>query len=112
MAHDFYIKQNDLLPEIEVTCIREDTGAVVDLTAATAVVFKMRKRGTKPGSEKVDAAASFEDKPNGVVKYTWAGTDTDTKGDWDAEFQVTIGGKPITFPNHEYLRIRITGDIS
>lgn len=111
MAHDFYIKQNDLLPEIEVTCIRDDTGAVIDLTAATAVTFNMRKPGNN-GTPKISAAGSFVDKPNGIVKYTWTGTDTDTIGSFDAEFEVTIGGKPLTFPNHEQLRIKIRGDVA
>lgn len=110
MAADFYIKQGDLLPEIQVTCTDADTGDPIDLTAATDVRFHMRKPGAS--AEKVDAAAAFVNKAGGIVKYSWQGTDTDTVGNFDAEFEVTFPAGTLTFPNWKQLEIKITGDVS
>lgn len=110
MAADFYIKQGDLLPEIQVTCTDADTGDAIDLTAATAVRFHMRKPGAS--TEKVDAAATFVDKALGQVKYSWTGSDTDETGEFDAEFEVTFGAGTLTFPNWKQLIVKITGDVS
>jgi hypothetical protein len=103
----FRIKKRDLLPEIQGTC--EDANGPVDLTTASSVRFLMGLSGS--ATNKVSAAATFVDRPNGIVKYTWAGTDTDTAGDYDAEFEVTWPGtKPETFPNRGFIKVSITDD--
>lgn len=105
---DFWIKQDDLLPEITAT-LRDGAGAAVDLASA-AVAFKMRLAGGT--TLKVNAAATIVSAPLGQVKYTWTGTDTDTVGDYEAEWQVTFpSGKPETFPNDGYTLIKIAADL-
>lgn len=107
---DFTIKQHDLLPELQA--VLSDRNGPVDLTNASAVEFHMRLPGST-GTAKVDAAATFVDKPNGVVKYTWTGTDTSVADQWYGEFEITwIGGKLETFPNDGQLLIGITGDLA
>jgi hypothetical protein len=103
----FRIKRGDLLPEIEGTC--EDDDGPVDLTNATSVRFLMGVNGSS--TNKVAAAATFVSKPDGTVKYTWAGTDTDTVGPYDGEFEVTWpGSKPETFPNRGFIKIDVFQD--
>lgn len=108
-AQDFYIKQGDLLPEIQGICKDEDTDLAIDLTAATGVKFRMFKPGS--ATPKIDAVGSFVDKANGVVKYSWQGTDTDTKGVYDAEFEVTFGAGTLTFPNWTHLKVKVTAEV-
>ena len=110
----FTLMEGDLLPEIQFT-IENDDGTPVDLTAATSVRFLM---ATLPDdgtdSENViDAAATFVDKPNGVVKYSWAGNDTDTRGKYAAVFEVTDGlGKKFSVPNDDYIYVTILARIA
>jgi hypothetical protein len=103
----FRTKRGDLLPIIQGTCT--DVNGPVDLTNATSVRFLMK---SSAGVAKVTSAAAFVDRPNGVVSYTWAGTDTDTVGDYTAEFEVTWpGAKPETFPNRGYITVSIFQDL-
>ena len=105
---DFYIKEGDVLLKIEAT-LKDENDAVVDLTGA-AVIFKMKGRTSV--TIKVDAAATIDDAVNGKVSYTWAAGDTDTAGDYHAEFEVTFtGGSVLTFPNDGYLEIKILSDL-
>jgi hypothetical protein len=104
---DFVIKEGNLTPEITSTL--KDQDGVVNLTGA-AVRFHMRNRET--GAVKVDAAATIVSPTAGTVKYTWTGTDTDTPGNYDGEWEVTISAKPTTFPSDGYDKIRITEKIA
>lgn len=93
MSADFQIPKGRLLPI--VTAALSDADGEIDLTGAT-VKFQMRLPGSS--TLKVDAAAVVEDADQGEVSYTWAGTDTDTRGLYIAWFQVTTGGKTFFVP--------------
>ena len=105
---DFYIKQNDLLPVITAT-LKDGDKNPVDLSTATSVKFLMRKVGAS--AAKVNAAAAITDAVGGDVTYSWVGTDTDTTGDYQAEWEVNWGTKTETFPNDGWLRVKILDDI-
>lgn len=106
-APDLFMKQGDLLPELTATL--EDALGVVNLTGAS-VVFTMRPVGST--TPKVNGSASIISAPDGTVKYTWSGTDTDTVGDYHGEFEATFGIKKMTFPNDRHLFIRIVDDLA
>lgn len=106
----FNVKRDDLLPEPQVT-LYDALGAVVDLTTATSVKFLMRLAST--GAVKVNAAATVVTAGSGVVKYTWAGTDTDTAGSYQAEWEVTWpGGKTQTFPTKGFDTVVVYEDVA
>jgi hypothetical protein len=101
------VKQGDLFPDVETT-VRDENGAVVDLTAAT-VTFSMR-RAREPGSVKINGAAGvLVDGPNGKIAYRWAGSNTDTPGTYEGEFRVTPtgGADPFHVPTDGYIEIVI-----
>ncbi len=108
MATIFTIKRGDTLPFIEAT-LRSESGAPVNLTAAS-VLFKMKK----PGSNAVliSRACTITDAANGVVRFIWQAGDTDTIGNYSAEFEATFfDGSVETFPNDGYVTVRVVGDI-
>ena len=105
------IWRNDLLPVVTVTATYAD-GTAVDLTAATSPKFHMRLVGSS--TLKVDEAATIESPATaGRLSYSWAGTDTDTAGRYQAEFEVILDGKRLTFPGPDQtLEIVVREDIA
>ena len=104
----FYIKQNDTSPALQATLKDSDNNAV-NLTGAS-VSFKMRLIGGT--TLKTNHTATIFNASNGVVTFNWRSSDTDTAGDYQAEFQVTYSDSSIeTFPNNGYIRIEIIDDI-
>ena len=100
------VKQGDLFPPV-ITTVKDELGAVVDLTGATAIKFSMRK-SRDPTSIKLNLAtgALNGSGSDGKVKYQWVGTDTDTPGTYEAEFRVTpASGNPFRVPTDGYIPI-------
>ncbi len=105
------IKQGDLFPDIE-TVVRDENGAVVDLTGAT-VKFYMR-RSREPASVKINNADGvLVDGPGGRIKYPPTGSDTDTPATYEAEFRVfpTGGADPFRVPTTGYIIVEIEAKI-
>lgn len=106
-----HMARNDLLPDLAITCKYAD-GTAVDLSTATSPEFHMRTAGDASASLKVDGTATVTDGTGGKIAYSWALGDTDTVGIYDAEFEVQIGGRRLTFPNGEQsLQVVIKGDL-
>ena len=104
-----FVKQNDTSPAIEAT-LQDSDGEAVNLTSATAR-FLMRRRGRT--TAKVSAEATITNAAAGVVQYDWDPADTDTPGQYEAEFEVTYSdGTKETFPSRGYISIVIVDDIA
>jgi hypothetical protein len=105
---DFTIKAFDRLPSIQATLSD-------DLTSATSVDFIMRPalNGVPSGTVKVNSPAVIVTTGvTSVVRYDWAATDTDTAGQYVAEFEAHYsGGKTRTFPTTTYLTISVLADL-
>ncbi|MFA9232007.1 MAG: hypothetical protein ACEQSU_14885 [Microgenomates group bacterium] len=104
----FTIKRGDRLPTLRYTLIGPD-GSAQDLTGAT-VVFSMAEKtvGTlvvNRGASTIVTAAS------GIVDYAWGALDTATAGEYNGEFEATIGGLKMSFPNDGNLTISIVSDL-
>lgn len=103
----FAIKSGDLSPTYTVLLADAD-GALIDLTGLD-VQFVMRSL-TAPYEVKVDAAASPDPDQSanrGRVTYVWVTADTDTPGDYLAEWVVSGLGRAQTFPSADYNRVRV-----
>jgi hypothetical protein len=105
----FFIKRNDTSPSLNVA-LEDDVGRPIDVTGAT-IVFHMRN--SADDSVKISgASATIVSATRGEVRYSFSATDSDTSGNFEAEFQVTFSGGAIeTFPNDGYINVIITEDV-
>lgn len=109
MAPTAYMKRNDLLPVLKGIA-KDADGVIVDLTNAASIEFHMTPMGST--TPKINTTASFGVRSAGEMLYTWAGDDTDTAGQFYAEWEVTWLGQTETFPNGEHIVVVITGDLA
>jgi hypothetical protein len=85
------LKKGDYGNTIVATVVDEDD--IVDLTAATSIVFKFRKPS---GTTLEKTGALFTDGSDGKVKYVTASGDIDESGTWRFEVVVNINGGKFT----------------
>jgi hypothetical protein len=101
----FTIKRNDRLPSLIATLA--DESGPYNLTGATVDII------WKPsGGVATRAACTIVTAASGIVRYDWSATDTLTAGTYDLEFEATISGKKMTFPNAGYLQLIIEADLT
>lgn len=110
----YLLKRNDTRPRIRMY-LRQGAGAgtPIDLTNATAVVFNMRPAGSEvPKISRADA--SIVTANAGLVQYTPTSSDTDTPGDFLAEFEITFSdGGVLTVPEgNDWIYITVGKDIA
>jgi len=111
MATDFYIKQDDRLPEIE-SILKDADDTVINLSGATVKFIMTSKLADIGSTPKVEADATVVDAVTGHVKYAWIAADTDTAGVYRAEWEVQFADTRLeTFPNDSYLEVKVTGDL-
>jgi hypothetical protein len=108
------MKQGDLLPSLQVFFSYADPTLTLDIPTGSPLVFTMRAEGSD--TPKINrAAATIVSSSGGTVvcRYDWADGDTDTVGDYRAEFEVTLNGdQALTMPTEGYLRVRIEDDLA
>lgn len=103
---DFVIKQGDLLPVIEATLTDAD-GNPVDLSGAT-VRFVMRQVDADVATVNGNAVPDPDQVANrGVVRYPWLDGDTDVPGVYRVDWPGAFATKQETFPNSNYLVVKI-----
>lgn len=102
----YYLKGGDKKPTIELICYNDD-GSVHDLTSATNA--KLVVAPVVGGRRVVDLGAMTfaTDRTTGVVKYTWAGTET-VPGEYLMEVIVDYGlSTQESFPRGSYYKLFI-----
>lgn len=103
---DFYIKQRNVSPALEVQLLANDKSPIGLENAR--VRFKMEQ--STGGSVEFEKPAKIIDKQDGRVAYEWDRDDTAAPGQYRGEFVVDFdGGSPFqtdeTFPSKDYLSI-------
>lgn len=107
---DFYIKQGDTQPDL-VAILKDADGDAVDLSTATSVTFHMRMKNET--DVLINRATIISPTVTGQVTLVWLATETETAGDFEAEFEVLWNtGKISTFPNKKHTSIQITEQIA
>ncbi len=103
------IKANDRKPSIQTTLSYSD-GTVPNFTGAIVSFIMRRKTGT--AAPKVNAPAVIVNATTGVIRYDWTAADTDSPGEYLAEWEVTFAdGLPQTFPTDAYDDVLIYADL-
>jgi hypothetical protein len=110
MATTVEIRQNDLLPLLDYTLVKDTSDTAHDLTDAT-VRFTMRNK--LRGNVKINRATmTIIDAAAGQVRYSWIASDTNVAGEFVGEIEVTFSsGKILTFPEEEYIPIIIKKEL-
>lgn len=109
-THELTYKRGDMLPPLDANLVQDSANTPHDLTGAT-VVFILRNQ--KTGALKVNrGSCSIVDATLGQVRYTWQTTDLNIAGVYNGEFEVTFAtGKPLSFPQEDYIEITIEKDL-
>ncbi len=98
------MKRNDRLPALAATLL-DGNGAALNLTGTT-VAFHMWRGGAS--TFKVNASCTVTSAAGGQVSYDWAAGDTDTAGEWQAEFEITYTGpRTLTCPNGDNFLVNV-----
>lgn len=106
---DFFIRQGDTAPQLAAT-VQDEDGNAIDISGAKAVKFHMADPNYQT---KVDASGTIVDGKNGKIAYAWSDGDTDERGWFYGEFQVTHKDDSVqTFPNRDYIRIRVERELA
>lgn len=103
----FYIKVGDLLPAIRAQLL--GAGGSIQKLYGTAVEFHMKDAD---GVVVTHAQATIENEARGIVRYDWTEPDTDEAGTFVGEFEVSAGGKTMTFPNSGNITIIMTDELA
>lgn len=108
---DIEVKRNDRRPYLDSTLT--DANGAVDLSGATVKFFMVdADDNTVIDQTSTGSLVTIQSATAGTVRYQWAAADTSTGGRFRAEWQVTFGdGTQATFPNTEYLTVRILADL-
>jgi hypothetical protein len=105
--YDVIIKRGDTRNCIKAV-LKDASGTPVDLTDCS-VSFHMAPLN-RPAV--ISRAVHIEDAGNGEVWMVWAPGETDSTGIYRAEFEVIYqDGRRETFPNANYISIRILEDL-
>lgn len=108
---DVTYKQADTWPPLQRQLKQNVDGVVslVDLSTATVVKFIAK---SQDGLTTITNTGTFVDKPNGIVQFTFAGTDLAVVGTYNCEIEITWGaGQYETFPNDSYFTMLIVADL-
>jgi len=98
------MKVGDTFPPIQVTITYSDGSTPVNLTGGS-VRFLMQ---TLDGVTSIAQTATIVSASDGIVKYDWVAGDTDTEGEYHAEFEATLStGKIVSAPTNGYIDVHI-----
>lgn len=107
---DFTIKQNDTLPDLNLT-LTDSGGFPFDLRYTAGVYMRMQKRAALYA--KVGRFVTVVDDVNGRIKHVWQAGDTDEIGVYRTEFEATDSlGRIQTYPNDGFYLIEVVDDIT
>lgn len=104
----FVIKRGDLEPPLRFTLY--DGTAPANLASAASVRVICSRRGALRW---VDTDPDLSDAALGVVVHRWQAGQTDERGTFQTEVEVTWpGARPQTFPAAGYLDFRVDDDLA
>jgi hypothetical protein len=109
----FTITQGDNSPSLVTTLSSEDSSGI-DLSNASDVRFIMQDMYERVViDETLDDAVRIVDEERGIVEFIFSQPETETVGEYEAEFEVTYtNGAVETFPTDGKIDIKIVEHIA
>ena len=101
MIEVFYIGQGKTLPYYDAQ-VRDEDGAVT-LSTITAVYFSLKNLST--GSVVLSKPALVVNQVEGLAEYQWAVGDTDTVGEYAAEFTFLTPDGSFSLPRNTIAKV-------
>ena len=110
VAARFVIKRHSQRPSLRMYVKNTITDGPFDFTGATAVKFAMKDSS---GNLVFSNPAVIESpSTSGYLRYNWGATDTQTAGEFRAEFDVSYGvGDKLTVPVKGNILVKIYEDV-
>ena len=105
---DLAIKEGDTEPIVDATLERDGSAYDLSTLSNPTVYFRM---GFTDDPPLVDSQATIVNQSSGEIQYEWQSGDTDTVGNFKAEFVVEGDNTITTFPNDGYLSISILEEV-
>ena len=106
----YYLVKGDDAPQIKITLTRDETGAVIDVSAAT-VLLKFRKKGSATVLSTLTSEATSEQAALGIALFSWSSTDLDiSAGNYEAEIQITYNGTNVVETVYELIDFVVRED--
>lgn len=90
--------------------LQDGNGVALSMAEPPTVKFQMRKKSDTV--LKIDRAAVIVDAPTAHVRVTTTAGDTDTPGNYIAEWRVSYAGGDVVVPEEGYLTVRIWEDLA
>jgi len=103
-----YIKRHDTLPGLGVTLKTYD-GTPINLTDATVL---LTLKSASSNAILFDKPCQIIDAEAGTLIYLWGSTDTNTSGEYFAEFEITNASGKLTVPTIEIFTVVIIDDLN
>lgn len=108
----FVIKRHSTRPYLEVLVTNSD-GTPFNFTGATSVRFSMKDEEDTVVIDNAVAGFSGGNPALGKLQYRWTASDTDTEGEYSAEFDVVYSPtEKLTLPLDGDIRVKIYVDVN
>jgi hypothetical protein len=108
----FLIKRHATRPYIELL-VKNSDGTAFDFTGASEVLFSMKDQDDVLKIDSVAAEFDADDPTLGKLRYKWVKADTDTEGEFNAEFDVNYpGSETLTVPVDGDIRVKVYTDVN
>jgi hypothetical protein len=106
------VNEDIITVEIKRTSVRKIRMKLTNGTSSPLEGVRFQMRGFQRGILKMDRAAEFIDRAGGIVEVTPDVSDTDTPGQYFAEWRVTYPGGDVLVPDGGYIRVHVLDDLA
>jgi len=104
LLEGYILKAGDNRPTLLMQLLEEENKEAMNLEGFD-VTFRLKNN--KSGEVVVDDSMTIANARNGIVKYEWSSSQTETAGLYNGEVTADDGTVTLTFPNDGYFQIDI-----
>lgn len=102
-----YLKTGDTAPPLKIQVLT-DAVTPFNLGDSPEILFKMEQVNTTDSPVVISGLGQVVHSGMCVLQYVWQNGDTDTAGDYQAEFKLSTDSGVYSVPSLHYINIKIT----